>query len=160
MILPFRISITNNTSPVLRGPVADDGFADDAVFGDGTKNARIAAVVAVIAHQEVLTRADFPCAVLTGSAGTQFFDVRLVHELPIDIELPLAERDRFAGHPDQSFDEQGVLRLFIITRGVKYDNITPMGAVDEIVYTADDQVLIVMKTRLHTGTFDEEAHTR
>src|SRR5260221_7674226 len=110
---------------LVRWEQADPGSRFDLVKGDRAENPRVAGVVPVVAHHEVMVGGNqlavgiavIGWPVRGTHPGVVLWKVRLLELAAIDEDPPAADPDPLAGQPDHPFDE--VLR---VVEGVLQDD--------------------------------------
>ncbi len=69
-------------------------------------------------------------------------EIRLIQFLPIDQDIVAADRDGFAWQPDHAFNQARFVGIFI--RGLEHSHIAALRITEEIIQSADNQILAGM----------------
>ena len=140
-----------NNAGLIERPVAKEGLAVNIFLRDEAPDARIAGMVAVIAHDKIIVVFDNNGGLGGGGAVQVFFQIGFVQDLVIDEDTPVADFDGFTGKPDDPFD---ITIVGVI--GIPKDNdITACEVRQAIVnHLVDKDAFAIVEARQHRSAFD------
>src|SRR5262245_36409018 len=98
-----------NDTPVIPRPIRYPGFADDPIERQRPPLARVAAVVAVVAHHEDRSgwnddRLPVAAWIATPTGRLHTFKIWLIEQLIVHKDLPVFDDDRISGQTNHAFD--------------------------------------------------------
>src|SRR5258708_31894325 len=134
---------------MIDGPVGKDGAPVDEAAADRSKNARIVRTDAVIPHDEVTVRRHAHWSEIAQVLVLRR-NVRLGHDLPIDVDGALPNFHRFARQTDHALYEG----FRMIERIPEHDHIPTVNGLEAVDKLIDENAFLVGEQRSHAGAFD------
>lgn len=147
--------MVGDKTPVGNRPDRDPGFTDDSFFTQRPAATGVAAVAAVIAHDEIFTFRDNTAVVISDRRVGDVGFIQNHHRsvLLFDGNDAVLDMNRLAGHAD---DTLYVVVCYYLEGRVKNDDVTAFRLVKVINQLIDDKLFAGMKGIIHTRPFDDE----